>query len=88
MSEDAARVRGEVRRLIEESGVGLPRDFDDHTSLIRSGLLDSTALFQVVVWLEDRLGPDFDLAAFNLAEELDTVAKVMAFIERHGSKPA
>jgi acyl carrier protein len=87
MSDAAARLRDEVRRVIEESGVVLPSDFDDHTSLIRSALLDSLALFQVVVWLEDRLGPEFDLTAFDVAEELDSVAKVLAFIERHGRKP-
>jgi acyl carrier protein len=84
----AAALRSEITRIIEDCGAELPRDFDDHTSLIRSGLLDSTALFQLVLWVEEQVGPDLDLAAFDLAAEWDTVAKLLAFTERHRRKPA
>ena len=82
-SSDTVRLRNEVTRVIEESGVELPPDFDEHTSMIRSGLLDSTALFQLVLWIEERVGTELDFAAFDLAEEIDTVAKLLAFTERH-----
>lgn len=81
-------LRNEVVRVIEDSGVDLPRDFDDRSSLIRSGLLDSTALFQLVLWIEERVGAELNVADFDLADELDTVDKLLAFTERHRRKPA
>lgn len=90
MTEHLDRVilRNEVIRVIEDSGVDLPRDFDDHTSLIRSGLLDSTALFQLVLWIEERVDSELNVADFDLADELDTVDKLLAFTERPLRKPA
>lgn len=84
MSEpaDRAALRHEVVGILRESGVELPCDFDEHTSLVRSGLVDSTALFQLVLWIEERAGGPFDPADFDLAEELDTVEKLLAFTER------
>jgi acyl carrier protein len=78
-----AALLGEVKRIIEDSGVELPPDFDKHTSLIRSGLLDSTALFQLVLWIEEHVGRALDFAAFDLAEEIDTLEKLIDFSERH-----
>lgn len=76
-------LRDELVRVIEEGGAMLPGDLDDHTSLIRSGILDSTALFELALWIEDRVAPGLDLTAFDLAEEWDTLAKMRRFIERH-----
>jgi len=73
-------LRDEIRRVIEESGVVLAPDLDDDASLIRSGVLDSTALFQLVLWAEERTGGGLDLTTFELAEDWDTVAKLAAFI--------
>jgi acyl carrier protein len=75
--------RDELVRVIEASGARLPDDFDDQTSLIRSGLLDSTALFDIALWIEERVEPGFDLTAFDLAEEWDTLARLLTFVERH-----
>lgn len=75
--------REELVRAIEATGTVLPRPLDDDASLIRAGLLDSTALFEIVLWMEDRVAPGLDLTAFDLAEEWDTLAKLAAFAERH-----
>jgi hypothetical protein len=75
--------RDEVVGVIEASGARLPADFHDQTSLIRSGLLDSTALFDLALWVEGRVAPAFDLSAFDLAEEWDPLARLLTFIERH-----
>lgn len=75
--------RAELLAALEQAGVDLPADFDDQTPLISSGLLDSTALFELALWVEDHVAPGLDLAAFDLNEEWDTVAKLLAFIERH-----
>jgi len=75
----------EVREALEVSGVALPHDYDDDTSLIRSGLLDSMALFKLALWVEERVTPGLDLAAFDLAAEWDTPRLLRAFIARHGT---
>jgi hypothetical protein len=79
----AMGLREELVRVIADGGVLLPADFDEHTPLISSGLLDSSALLQVVLWVEDRLAPGVDLATVDLGEEWDTVAKLLAFLEQH-----
>lgn len=85
---NADAVRGELLRVIEESGALLPADLDDDTSLVRSGLLDSTALFAVAVWVEEHVTPGLDLTSFDLAEEWDTLRKLLAFIAAHaGTTP-
>ena len=76
-------LRDELVRVIEASGVPLPGELTDDTSLIRSGLIDSAALFDLALWVEAQVAVDLDLANFELAEEWDTVARVLAFIERH-----
>jgi len=76
-------VRDELLQVIEASGAPLPDDLDDDTSLIRSGLLDSTALFDLALWVEERVEPGLDLTSFDLSEEWDTLARLQAFIERH-----
>ena len=79
-------LRDELVRTIEQSGASLPPDLDDHASLIQSGILDSTALFDLVFWVEDHTAPGLDLTALDLAVEWDTIAKLLAFIERHGKQ--
>ena len=83
VSATVQSLRDDLLRVIRESGVELPADFDDDTSLIRSGLVDSTALFDVVLWVEDRIAPGLDLISLELSDEWDTVRKLLAFVGRH-----
>jgi len=76
-------LREELIQTIEENGVELPSGFHDESSLIRSGLLDSTGLLKLVLWVEQRIGAELDLTAFDLPEEWETVRKLVSFIERH-----
>jgi acyl carrier protein len=78
-------LRNELVRMIEASGATLPADLDDDASLISSGLLDSTALFELALWVEERVAPGLDLTTFDLAEEWDTITKLLAFIEKHAT---
>lgn len=81
-------LRDDLAHAIEASGATLPADLGDDTPLISSGILDSTALFELALWVEDHVSPGLDLTAFDLAEEWDTIARLLAFIERHGTRPA
>ena len=60
----------------------LPAGWDDDTALISAGVLDSLALFEVILWLEERLGSPVDPTSFELAEELDSVRRILAFLDR------
>jgi acyl carrier protein len=75
--------RAELLAALAEGGADLPADLDDHTPLISSGVLDSTALFELALWVEERVAPGLDLTAFDLTVEWDTIAELLAFIERH-----
>lgn len=76
-------VRDELVQMIRSSGVELGAGLDDATSLLESGLLDSTALFNLMMFVEARIDPAVDLTAFDLRQEWDTVPSILAFIDKH-----
>lgn len=77
-SEIAAAVRSFV---VENFLLGRDNGFGDDDSLLDSGIIDSTGIMQVVAFLEGRFAlaiDDDDLTADNL----DSVARIAAFVER------
>jgi acyl carrier protein len=68
--------------FLKSRDVLLPEGFDDDTSLVRSGILDSLALLDLILWLEQRLGRPIDPSAFELAEALDSIRDILAFLAR------
>jgi len=66
--------------FLKSRDVLLPESWDDDTSLIRSGILDSLALLELILWLEERLGRRLDPTTFELADELDTVRGILDFL--------
>jgi acyl carrier protein len=58
----------------------------DDTSLIRSGLLDSLALFRLMLWVEEQTGEPLDPTRLDIREELDSVEGVLRYVagQRHG----
>jgi acyl carrier protein len=73
-------VRRELQAFLTANGIPA-EDIRDDLSLIQSGIFDSTALFDLALWVEERM-PGLDLTSFNLVEEWDTPAKLIAFLER------
>lgn len=69
--------------MIRNSGVDLGAGFDDQTSLLRSGLVDSTALFNIMMFIQARIDSAVNLTAFDLREEWDTVSSILAFLDKH-----
>ncbi|MFB3817857.1 MAG: phosphopantetheine-binding protein [Candidatus Methylomirabilales bacterium] len=59
-----------------------------HTSLIRSGLFDSVALLNLVLWVEERIGGPVDPSGFDLMREWDTVADIVAFVQTRRRREA
>ena len=78
--------RAELRSLIAESAPDLDGDLADDTPLISSGLVESTTLLSVALWVEERVGREIDLGAFDLASEWDSMAGIMAFVEQHARR--
>lgn len=66
-----------------------PGEGDDQ-ALISSGRLDSSALFELSLWIEERIGRPLDPSTFSVARDWDTPARILAFIERvrSGAAPA
>jgi acyl carrier protein len=67
-------------------GLDLPpsAEITEETSLLRSGLFDSLALFHLTDWIEKRLGAPIDPSTIDLVEEWDTVPRILDFLRRRG----
>jgi acyl carrier protein len=68
--------------FLKSRDVLLPEGWDDDTSLVRSGVLDSLALLELIIWLEQRLGRPIDPTTFELGDELDTIRDILEFLAR------
>jgi acyl carrier protein len=88
MPEPANReaLLAELRRLIMADAPTIAPDLPDSAPLISSGLLESAALLNVALWVEDRLGVALELAELDLAAEWDSMSAIVGFVERHCSR--
>jgi acyl carrier protein len=59
----------------------LPVPVTDDTSLVRSGLLDSLALFRLVLWVEEQTGRPLDPTQVNIRADFDSVASILRFVD-------
>ena len=57
------------------------------TPLFQSGQLDSLALFNLVLWVEDRAGAPVDAGSLEPARDWSTVTEILRYIERRRMKP-
>lgn len=77
-----SRISEQVRRyIVDNSLMGHDSGFGDQDSLLEAGIIDSTAIMDVVAFLESRFGiavDDEDLVADNL----DSVGRIARFVER------
>ena len=56
------------------------------TPLLTSGRLDSVALFQLLLWIEKKVGHSIEVTAIDMQAEWDTMDSIIAFIEREKSR--
>jgi GNAT superfamily N-acetyltransferase/acyl carrier protein len=75
-------LRQRVLHFVRASDVPFDGELNDRTSLLRSGVLDSLALFNLALWIENEVGQPIDLTTFDLMEEWDTVNDIVCFIDR------
>ena len=66
----------------------LPVAVTDDTPLIRSGLLDSLALFNLVLWVEEKTGHPLDPTRVDFRNELNTVTSILEFVARQRRQDA
>jgi acyl carrier protein len=75
-------LREKLIEVIEASDEDLVGKLKDETSLIKSGMLDSLALFNVALFIERQIGYKVDITAFDPAKEWDTIAHILKFISK------
>jgi len=78
-----AGLRAELRALLAEYAVEAGQDLDDDTPLISSGILESTTLLHVALWVQEHLGAEVELSAFDLAAEWESIGAILDFVARH-----
>ena len=81
-------MREELLALIESWEVPLESKLDHDTPLIQSGVFDSMALFNLLHWIEERVGASVDPTAYDLVAEWDTVELVVQFVEARRAEAA
>lgn len=69
-----------------EARLGIdPSEVDDETPLFSSGLVDSVALAELIVYVENEAGISFQAEDITL-DHLDTVGRILRFVAtRHGT---
>lgn len=75
-------LRDQLLELIRGWDLEIQGDLRDDTTLIASGMFDSQALFNLVLWVEEQIGCTIDPTSFDLIEEWNTIADVVRFVER------
>lgn len=79
MTEEAQQMIEHIARLIRKPGVAL----DENTPLVSSGLIDSMALVDLLLKLEDLMHMRIPAGKVQ-PKDLDTVAKMFATAQRVG----
>ncbi len=73
-------LRDELLDFLVEQGLEMSGASADAEPLFESGLLDSQALFNLVLWAEERIGTPIDPTALDLARDWATVSDIVRFI--------
>jgi acyl carrier protein len=74
-------LRAELLELIRESLPESQSKITAETSLIRSGLLDSSSLFNLAMWIEGQTESSLSPSSFDPARDWDTVENILRFIQ-------
>lgn len=78
----------ELLNLLREQEIEFGKvELNERTSLIRSGLLNSLALFNIANWIEEHVAPTVDLTSFDVSKEWDTVEDILRFVQKHSQTP-
>jgi GNAT superfamily N-acetyltransferase/acyl carrier protein len=75
-------LRDELFAQIHGWGLDLPADLDDRSPLMASGLFDSLALFNLILWIETKTGRAIDPTQVDIAREWASIADLLQYIHR------
>lgn len=75
-------LRDQLIDIIRTNSIKQGLELDDHSSLIKSGRIDSMALFHLASWIEKKLDRELDFTDLDITKEWDTVADILNFLER------
>ena len=75
-------LRDQLLERIRSWNLEIEGPLRDDTALITSGIFDSQALFNLMLWIEEQVGRPIDPALVDLVDEWNTVGDVVGFIER------
>ena len=74
-------VKAEVRQFVCQNFYVANPSFGDDTSFLEQGIVDSTAILEVVAFLEERYGIKVHDSDF-VPENLDSLDRIAAFVSR------
>ena len=60
----------------------LTQDVARDTPLLTTGRLDSMAVFQLLLWIETRIGHSLDVTTIDMPAQWNTVNDIIAFVEK------
>jgi acyl carrier protein len=60
----------------------LAQDVARETPLLTSGRLDSVALFQLLLWIEGKVGRPIDVTAIDMPAQWNTVDMIVSYVQR------
>ena len=75
-------LRDQLLERIRSWNLEIEGPLRDDTALITSGIFDSQALFNLMLWIEEQIGRPIDPASLDLVGEWNTIGDVVGFIER------
>lgn len=78
------RLAALIEEILAEAEKPLDAELTEETSLIQSGLLDSLAVLHLTEWIDQEMDRPLDLDGADIAEQWDTIERILAFIERPG----
>jgi acyl carrier protein len=82
-SADEQHLAGDVARALVTGNfyVADPGSLQDHTSLLDQGIIDSTGVLEVIMFIETTFGVTVEDSEM-LPENLDSIERIAAFVAR------
>lgn len=74
-----AQIAEFITGKLNDSGKGVPENFDNSTPLITSGLIESLYLLELAVFIEEETGASLDLTTLDFTTEWDTIDAIVKF---------
>lgn len=78
-------ILAELVEALQSWGIDPAELREPSAPLISSGLLDSLALFNLSVWVEEKLGSPIDPTTFDVTQAWDSVESILRFVEARGA---